>query len=471
MIEWTPSKDDQKQYPHFDAPLSLKEMKEISNNPKAVEENAFLPFLKYENTYKPFRPLGKPKKIREIRFASRRDAAIFSRYRHGLSQKYENLLTKYGISKNVLAYRRVPISSAINSGKSNINHASDSFNYIKNIKNCWAISLDISNFFENLDHDKINKIWCRLLDTKILPADHYAVFQAITKYNVVDIKEAYTALGYFGIKKSGVKGYLLPRREIPKQLCTMKEFREKICGKNPKYKNLIHKNENTYGIPQGAPLSDLIANFYLLDFDFEVSKITNSLNGHYLRYSDDILIILPINTVDPINFMNKIRNLIQVHGENLDIKESKCTIDKFTRSSEGLLYEAIYPKGKSRNGLNYLGFRFDGQRVYLRDSTLSNFKRKMTLCVKREAIHLVSRYPGKDYKYLRPILKTELIVRKFGKVEDFDQFTDKKKWTFWTYIKRAEKIFGAESKIHHQVKGYPDFIRTLSDKFMIKFSL
>lgn len=469
MSNWKPTTKNQKQYPHFDAPLSLAEMERIANDQTLVAQNAFLPFLRYEDTYQPFRPLGKKPKAREIRYGSRRDAAVFSCYRHQLSELYEEHLSELGISDCALAYRRIPVELGSPTGKSNIHHAKAAIDCIRKFETCCAITLDISSYFENVDHSRIKEVWCRLLRTSYLPEDHYAVFKAITKYAIVDAKAAYTALGYFGQKPSGVDGYLVPLKDMPKQLCSPKDFRDKICGKAAGYKNLVEKNPNTFGIPQGAPLSDLLANAYLIDFDVEMKAYAQSLGGFYMRYSDDILFVLPVREIEAGKVMEHVQARIETFGTQLRIKEEKCTIDMFSRSECGMHHDAIYPTGKNRNGLNYLGFRFDGERVYLRDTTISNFRRKITRAVNGEARDLVMRYPGKDLAYLEAQLNPDLIIERFGRVRGFGRDIDKSSWTFWTYVSRASKAFGNEARIYKQVSNYRDDIRKMIDKALVKY--
>ena len=102
-------------------------------------------------------------------------------------------------------------------------------------------------------------------------------------------------------------------------------------------------------------------------------------------------------------------------------------------------YVSIY--GKS-GGLRYLGFRYDGSKVYLRDQTISNLWRKSAKIAKRVSVQAVSRYPGNDAPQIIARLNVGRILEKTGKVEDFlekeHQFNS---WTFWTYAKRADETF------------------------------
>jgi hypothetical protein len=220
MDEWKPKRRDQKQYPHFDAPLRLQELARIANDPEAVATNTFLPFIKYEKRHQPFRTpeksARKPPKIREIRYASHRDSAIYSRYRFGLAPLYEAELERLRISDCVLAYRHIPVRPGSSVGKCNIHHAKEAFDHIKSLGHCCAVVMDISKYFESMDHGLLKALWCRLLGVSRLPADHFAVFKAITRYRIVELETAYEALGYFGEKSPNVPGFLVARDNMPK---------------------------------------------------------------------------------------------------------------------------------------------------------------------------------------------------------------------------------------------------------------
>ncbi|MGB0960893.1 MAG: hypothetical protein ACPGVK_11640 [Halocynthiibacter sp.] len=129
-----------------------------------------------------------------------------------------------------------------------------------------------------------------------LPADHYAVFKNITKYRFVDQWSVYKRLGSLGPIQRGkhtIEGFTVPYREMPKQLCSPEDFRAKICGGDPSKPSLVQKNALPHGVPQGAPISDLIVNFYLIDFDAKLDQYARERGGKYMRYSDDILLIIP----------------------------------------------------------------------------------------------------------------------------------------------------------------------------------
>jgi hypothetical protein len=68
---------------------------------------------------------------------------------------------------------------------------------------------------------------------------------------------------------------------------------------------------------------------------------------------------------------------IAAFGPKIAIKPAKTSVVAYTVANAGKLAFELIDGMQGRNGLEYLGFRFDGRRVYLRDSTLSGFYRKM----------------------------------------------------------------------------------------------
>jgi len=465
-MSWELKEEDLKRYPHFDKFLPLEEAHRIVTDPERVRSNPFYPFIKYTRSYQPFRDdKNKPeKKIRLIRYASRRDAYIFSYYRHLISEKYEPELERLGIKDCVIAYRKIRTPGINGHGKCNIDFAKDAFDCIRDIGECSIVVLDISKYFESLDHAIIKNVWCRLFKFLDFPSDHAAVYKNITRYRVVDQEAMYERLGHIGLKeKNGVKvrGYLTPYRKMPSQICSPKDFREKIAGNGIEYPNLIEKNDADFGIPQGAPISDIIANFYLMDFDTLISSYAKERNGLYMRYSDDIIIVVPGGTTEGVQAREYVRDQIKCSGDRIQIKLSKCSLVNFHKSSDGIVsFEHLDTEAKGKNGLEYLGFRFNGEKVYLRDSTLSGFYRKITYSMRHEVRAFVARYPGKDLEWLMSNFNVEEFVKNFGRVEEFDKSMSCENWTFWTYARRAHKVFGPPgNNIIHQLKRHKSVIK------------
>jgi hypothetical protein len=470
MHEWQLQLRDLKKYPHFDAVVSAAEAEALAKDASKVTKHKFYPFIRYNTHWTQYADkdeAGNPKD-REIRYAARRDAYIFSYYRYLLSIRYEAELERTGLAKSILAYRRITSESG-DGGKCNIHFALDAARKIQELGTCCAIALDISKFFENLDHERLRLLWCRMLRTERLPDDHFCVFKAITRYSVVDKQAVYERLGHYGPKrktKNGkvIRGYLTPYKDIPKQLCTGKVFREKIAG-NRTNKSIIETNFKSYGIPQGAPISDLLANLYLLDFDAEVSRLMSDLGGYYYRYSDDILLIVPGDESLGAKIEEDARNLIPKYGNKLFIKESKSSVVFYRREGERQCFKLV--KGSQGvNGLEYLGFRYDGNKIYIRNSTIQNLYRKVTYAARREAMGLARRYPNKSAEELRALCNYESFTARFGRIEAFNEKqADYRTWTFWTYAKRAASVMGTlGSPIGRQLRKHREIIRAKLDE-------
>ena len=221
MHVWAPAL---KKYPHFDWDLPVQEIDALVKDPGRVAANAFYPFLRYTQSWQPFRsrPEGKPdKKERPIlSSASRRDAAIFSYYRHLLSTPYEQALAEAGIGECVTAYRK--LTDPGGRGKSNIEFARDAFLKVRELGHCGVVALDIKSFFESLDHGHLRRLWLRLIGMQRLPEDHDAVFRAVTAYAVADRDAVYERLGHSRKEMVGERERYVsvtPFREMPRKIC------------------------------------------------------------------------------------------------------------------------------------------------------------------------------------------------------------------------------------------------------------
>ncbi|WP_294201946.1 reverse transcriptase domain-containing protein [uncultured Sphingomonas sp.] len=459
--DWFPTL---KQYPHFDKPIRLKDIDKLVRDPQAVARNSFYPFMRFEEKWQPFRDKqgGKPdKKIRQLRFASRRDAYIYSYYRHILREPYEAVLTARSLDSNVIAYRK--LATLEGKGKSNIDFALDAFNVIREYGSAAVVTLDISKFFESIDHELLRQKWCGLLGVAELPQDHAAVFRAITRYAIVDRDAAYERLGYLTWQAKGsgrIPVYTTGFKEMPRQLCANAEFREKICGKGGALASLIEVNKDDFGIPQGSPISDLLANLYLIDFDSALKVYVDAINGTFFRYSDDIIIIIPGADAEAVAARDFAMAEIQKHGSKIVIKPSKTSVLRYYPASNGQEFVKLHGE-QGANGLEYLGFRYDGKAVYLRDATLSRLYRKVTRSIRAEARALVRRYLGKNQAYIEKRFDASKFMQRYGRVADFDPAASYDTWTFWTYAKRAIETFGALGKpIGGQLGNYGNIVRT-----------
>lgn len=460
---WAPEPSDLKHYRHFDHHLRIEEILPYVSNADRVKQHPFMPFLHFELSWRraPVEKNGslitREPKVRKIRYACRKDAYIFKYYREILSAKYEQRLQAENISGCVLAYRRVPKRAGSSKNKSNIEFAKEAFENVAILGKCCAVAIDISDFFGTMSHERIKSVWADLLGEEKLPEDHFAVFKALTKFRWVDRNEAFLALGFSEYDAEGKLRFKIDPAKIPTQLCSNKQYREKIVSQG-----LVRPHKDSFGIPQGAPLSDLIANAYLLEFDKKMQKFAEARGGKYYRYSDDILFLLPGDGRTAKAAYRLASRTITQMGAQLKIKAEKTEITCFKPNFEGQsCYNLAFNesgaliKRKGHDGLSYLGFRYDGHNVFLRNSTISNLTGKMYRSCQAIALNHVDRYPDKDLDWLLDNAPLEQLAVRFFQVENFDEVVSNsraagslafKKMTFFTYARRAIEEFGDDGK-------------------------
>lgn len=471
MADWKLPKEKLKNYPHFDAPISVDLATKLATDPTYVVKHAFLPLIGYRKISRKFsekksKRKGEVRKSkpRDIRYASRKDSYIFSYYRYLLSIPYEEELRRKPLSGCVLAYRKICCDDGV-TGKCNIHFAKDVFDNIRSLGNCHVVSLDIKKYFDCIDHENIKNLWSNLIGEDRLPKHHYKVFKAVTQYAVVDRLLFFSEIGVFGNKKKletgeFVKGYLIPRKNLETKLCSSENMR-KAFSELKKKKNLkaIEVNYKGYGIPQGIPLSDILANINLMKFDEYFKNLSNALGGFYYRYSDDIIFILPSDHYKSMSIMEEVSVKLREAGPMLEISKEKSSIISFTSCGSHQNFSVLYGE-KGRNGIEYLGFRFDGRNIFIKDGTISNLYRKAVYALKRECLSYARRYPDKNAVQLADMFNYHTFYEKFLTVEDYyEKGNNKNKWTFWTYAKKSASIFHSDSKkIMNQLRSFHYFI-------------
>lgn len=400
-------------YLHFDKPISLKKTLRLVTDPSKVAKHSFLPFITFDvKSYKISqdkitKKITKDEKERKIAYSSHVDSHIYAYYAAILSGIYEEKLKDYGVSNNVIAFR------ALN--KSNIEFANEAFNSIKNRKECGAVALDLSKFFDTLDHLQLKDAWCRLLGTEELPEDHYAVFKNITRYSAVYKNKLYEHLK---ISKNNPK---FKRFSI----CSFDNFRN-----NVRKSKLITQNKSGYGIPQGSPISAILSNIYMLNFDIDMKNYVNSVGGDYYRYCDDMLFIVPPDQID------KVAGIAEKELFKLKVKLNvkKTELRSFTITSERITAD---------KPLQYLGFLFDGHNIYLRSSSLSRYSDRMRRGVRLAKATMKS-------KNKRRVAKG-LVKKSLFKEKIYARYAHVGKRNFLTYGYRAARIMKS-STIRKQLK-------------------
>lgn len=362
--DWFPDKV----YLHFDGPVKRAVAESVVKNVDEVNAHHFLPLMAFEKRQRRFRrrknkPPEVSVKIRQLAYPSNMDACIFAYYAHLLDKPYERLIKAVGIDECVIGYRKIG---------SNIDLALSAFSEVRSRGSCVAFAFDISGFFDNIDHGTLRRNWCRVLGTASLPPGHDKVFQNLTRFSTVNRQSCLARLGY----KRTCKDRDIKARPI----CSIKEYRQIIKGRNKVGPSLVEPWEKSYRIPQGTPISAIAANISMIDFDIKMQNAMSRLGGSYRRYSDDILVVVPTTARNAIQDI--LHTNLKHYTRRLKINDKKTDIIEFIPGA--------LANGRGSKALQYLGFLFDGERHLLRPGTISKFYRRM-----HQAVHHAQRQHSK----------------------------------------------------------------------------
>ncbi len=280
-------------------------------------------------------------KERPLHYATHMDALIFGYYAHIISERYEKELDNHlGLTECITAYRKLPIPGE-KRNKGTIHFAHEVFQYVKeraSARPVVVLKFDIESFFNRMDHNLLKTKWMALFpDNGRLPPAHFNVFQATTKFSYIlkgDLRISQPASKY--TKRSGFDERKLARirNELGQQAFfeSPADFRQSIKSKKIrvyKYPFRDKKTKRIHGIPQGLPISSVLANLYLMDFDIKMLELTKE-HGLYRRYSDDIIIVC-----EPEQ-MNDFRQLVQqtIEESNVSLSNDKTEVFQFKMSHD-----------------------------------------------------------------------------------------------------------------------------------------
>lgn len=415
-------------YAHFDPKLKFKRNQKFFENflskPENIAKHGFYPLIKDDIItwrYKKVELTGggyerkKVKKPRPIAYAAHLDAFIYSWYSHLLTELYHQYTRDHGFEDCVLAY--------LEKGESNIEFAKEIIDHVKGRGSCVTMAFDISSFFDGLDHEILKRNWQEVLGEPRLPEDHFKIFRSLTNYTFV---QKASVLAAFPLVASKIE-----RKEYVDRFCTPSEFRSEIRGKgliekNP-FKNEIKgsaRNGEMCGIPQGSPISACLSNIYMLEFDQAMKKEVEAHGGIYRRYSDDIMIVCDWDKYPMLkDFVQK-----EILKYELVINDDKTDITGFAR--HGTVLKGVDVVSNKPKKMQYLGFEFDGQRTYIRSSSMSRYHTRMKARI-RENLKAA---------YGRRSLGTHVFKKKF-----LNRYSEKGERNFHWYANRAIEIMDSES--------------------------
>ena len=416
-----------RRYLHFDHPLGLKKATNLASDPACVTQHAFLPFLRVELKARQYKKddTGKRKMItkkRAVMYAAHADAQIFAYYADLLQHAYERRLEELEIADAPIAYRRLE-------GRCNIHFANEAFDTISRVLNGVAIAADVSKFFEKLNHRKLKQSWARILGLNSLPSDHFAVWKAITRYAYVELDKLHEALGISKRSLRSKKG----------RYCTASEFRSKV--RNGGY---IERNRDKFGIPQGSPISAVLSNLYMLDFDLKIHKLAVERGAYYRRYSDDILIVC--QKADKDHFLSALEHAIK--EVDLILNDQKLQISNFDFNGEDL---HVVPR------LQYLGFEFDGKHKMLRGSTLARHKNKAFRAIRRARNSAEKRGVTRIWRKKVYSLFSHLPNRSYSNAGRYG------KRNFYDYVRISTRVLDDDKPRRQMRKHWPWLNKTLNN--------
>ena len=442
-----------KRYPHIGLPLNPNDrftwIEKYVTNPEIVAKHSFLPFIHKTSKVRRFRKDYLPdtgnaikdinaenkvsrqvdQKKRELFYASHLDSLIYGYYAKLLSEKYEIKIRNkdYCLDEVVTAYRSIPVypENKNSPNKCNIDFANDVFKYIISYsqKEFTVIAFDISSFFDNLNHKLLREVWADILDSEKLPPDHFNVYKNITRFAYIDIVDIFEEFKnkiytrkinkfgeYFDVKQKKIDSIRYLRNQNAIAFCTEKDF-FKVKAKLLQPSKTKKKNDGSivyrdFGIPQGSPISSVLANIYLLYFDKTVNKYITDHGGIYRRYSDDMVVVCPLNNKAELS------QLVyeEIKKYKLEIQQKKTQVFRFKRENNKLFCGQEFENNINWNkNFIYLGFEFDGENVLLKSASLSGFYRKMKRSLRRAKY-----YSGHKYNKNKGVIFKRRIFKKFS---------------------------------------------------------
>jgi len=351
-IEFVKKHSKIKPYAHFDKRVSLEmpSIREYVLNTEKIASHSFYPFIHFVKTSSRY---GKDRKIktRNLYYCSHLDRCVYQRYSFLLNYEYNIHVAQEGINEASIAYRDIL-------NKNNIDFAKEAFDTIKEYGYCTIMIGDFTDFFDSLEHNYLKSAICNLLGVDRLPKDYYAIFKNITQFAFWDWKKLIEATGH-NVKERGI------RKIMNDQVVLMskEEFRQN--------KLYITKNSLHMGIPQGSPISAVLSNIYMIEFDKMINKYVTDNNGKYLRYSDDFIIILPVYNQRNVEHHEDFVTSCVDRIPKLNLQKDKTNWFIY---KHGSLKDYT---SNSQTKIDYLGFIFDGSRIRIRPKSITKYYYRM----------------------------------------------------------------------------------------------
>lgn len=395
-------------YPHISRKLNLRNPRKLSEkvlSPAFVAQHAFFPLIHSSIKERRFKNVDgkrvhtyidkdgnykRTAKDRPLHYATHLDSMIFACYAEKLMEVYEKCLKEVdGLSDCISAYRKIPVPGS-DKNKSTIHFANEAFTTIESMaetEDCTVLKFDLEKYFNTIDHKRLKKTIASLLKVDSLSPDFYSVFKAATQFSYILLDDLRVEKKINGLRRSGFDEKNLAKirkKGIESFFESAKDFRDSVADKKIRiYKYPFRNDEGQpMGIPQGLPISAVLANLYLFNLDEKMFELVKDLKGYYRRYSDDIIIVCKNKDADKIESSLK-EALVE---RKVTLSPTKTERFLFTKAT-GKLVSAKIIGDEKLDGypFTYLGFEFNGQKRLIKSANLSKFYRRMIYSVKRKA--------------------------------------------------------------------------------------
>jgi hypothetical protein len=240
-------------------------------------------------------------------------------------------------------------------------------------------------------------------------------------------------------KLLGISGHK-PKANNRRRICKPVDFRQivRACG------HLKFNPKPGQGIPQGSPISALLSNIYMLEFDTELHAAATAMGGLYRRYCDDIMLVVPPehqSAMDGIVQEACLRAKVRLNLDKTDI--------------------VTFQHGRGQaaaSAIQYLGFTFSGSQTLLRLGSLSRYYGKMRAAVslskqtqrKHNRKEAQAGKPLSRMKTRKLYIQYSYLINRRARLPDKDR---KNQGNFLTYAYRAADKLAAP-EIKHQVRNH-----------------
>lgn len=428
IMEWRKKLEGKKppHYAHFDYRTTLDKTWDYFTNPEKVRTHGFYPFIHFTIEYRKFKKNKKDTKIRSVYYSANLDGFIYKYYSYLLNEAYNLRAVADGINEVSVAYRT-------NLHKSNIHFAHEAFEFIRSTQSCHVMIGDFTDFFDSLDHRYLKERLCNLLGVTSLSPDYYAVYKSITRFSYWELNDL--------LEINGLKETVKDRRTLNKKarVLSSNEFDEN--------RHRINRNKNPFGIPQGSPISAVLANIYMLAVDKEMNDYVKQHGGFYMRYSDDFIIILPDKGLAFSEHYKWIKETLSAIPK-LELQDKKTKLFcVYERTVMNCTKEYASESGSDKKMIDFLGFTFNGSVVTIRDKTLSKYYYRM-------------------YRKIKTITQNDGYTKTGKRISCqnlYEKYSYKgaagPKGNFLSYVARAKKEFGCSEAIDRSTKYHMQKIR------------